>query len=264
MPDSIIFLGTNGNSYINNKHMTNGGFILQINDFQFHVDPGAGALLRYYQYDINPRNTLAVFVSNGNLNRCNDVNTLIDAMTHNGLDKRGVLIANDTLINGTEKIKSYLTETHRNYLEKVINLKIGQKVGIEDIDITATKALNSESNAIGFRFHTPKFNLGYVSDTGYFPGIEKEYEDCDILIINNLNPAGVKEEFNLNSEDTVKILQDVKPKLALVTGFGIKMIKSDPLYEAREISKKSGVQVIGAKDGLMVNPISFSTTLKQI
>ena len=47
--------------------------------------------------------------------------------------------------------------------------------------------------------------------------------------------------------------------MAVITHFGFKMLKEDPLYQAREIQKRSGVQTIEAKDGLSITPQSYST-----
>ena len=41
------------------------------------------------------------------------------------------------------------------------------------------------------------------------------------------------------------------------------MIKADILNEARHIQKETGVQVIAAKEGMVINPISYSANLKQ-
>ncbi len=60
-----------------------------------------------------------------------------------------------------------------------------------------------------------------------------------------------------------KIINKVKPRLAIITHFGIKMLKADPLYEAREIQNKTGVQIISAKDGMTIDPISYSSGLRQ-
>ena len=68
---------------------------------------------------------------------------------------------------------------------------------------------------------------------------------------------------NLSSDDAIKIINAVKPKLAIIHHLGIKMIEADPMYEAREIQKKTNTQVIAAKDGLTVNPISHSSSVKQ-
>ena len=76
-------------------------------------------------------------------------------------------------------------------------------------------------------------------------------------------PAGENSDDHLNSDDAVKIIKSVNPKLAIITHFGVKMIKSDPMYEGREIQKKTNVQVISAKDGMVINPISYSAKSSQ-
>ena len=41
------------------------------------------------------------------------------------------------------------------------------------------------------------------------------------------------------------------------------MMKADPLNEARELQKLTGVQVLAALDGMSINPISYSADAKQ-
>jgi hypothetical protein len=62
---------------------------------------------------------------------------------------------------------------------------------------------------------------------------------------------------NLCKEDVIKIINKVNPRLAIITHFGINFLKADPLYEIREIQKQTNTQVIAAKDGMVVNPISY-------
>ena len=38
------------------------------------------------------------------------------------------------------------------------------------------------------------------------------------------------------------------------------MIRADPLYEIREIQKQTKVQTLAAKDGMFINPISYSAS----
>ncbi|MDP7476371.1 MAG: hypothetical protein QF655_01925, partial [Candidatus Woesearchaeota archaeon] len=53
---SIIFLGTGGDSYVVGKQLrASGGIILQINDDQYHIDPGPGALVMAKETGINLR-----------------------------------------------------------------------------------------------------------------------------------------------------------------------------------------------------------------
>jgi ribonuclease BN (tRNA processing enzyme) len=265
MVSKIIFLGTGGDSFVIGKQIRSaGGIILKVDDLQFHIDPGPGALVNAVQNHINLRENTAVFVSSNNINQCNDINAIIDAMTYGGMDKKGVLVANRTVINGTETIKPYLTDFHKTYLERVIILEPGQKLAIEDVEVDAVFTNNNyDPYTIGFKFYTPDFVLGYTSTTAYSKELIKTYHGCDILILNVQNPGEEKAENSLNTAEAKKLIQKINPKLAILTNFGIRMIKSDPLYEAREIQKATGIQVLSAKDGMIISPSSYSAKSSQ-
>ena len=256
---SIVFLGTGGDSYVVGKQLRNsGGIILQIDDDQFHIDPGPGSLIMARDTGINLRANTALFVTHNHLNHCNDINAVIDAMTYNGFDKKGVLVANKTLISGSMNQEPFLKKYYRDFLERFIVLEAGRKVGINDVEIKALKAKHSDPYAIGFKFITPDYTLAYSGDTMYSVEAVSEYENSNILILNV--PLLKKEEnrYNLCKEDAIKIISKVKPRLAILTHFGINFLKSDPLYEAREIQKETNTQVIAATDGMVVNPVSYA------
>ena len=177
-------------------------------------------------------------------------------MTYSGFDKKGVLIANKTLINGEEDYEPYLQKYYRNFLERYIVLEEGRKAGINEIEIQALKTNHSDPNAIGFKFFTPQFTLAYTSDTKYSSDLIEQYKNTNILILNVL--SNKKQSDNLSTEDAKKIIKEVNPRLAIIQHFGIDIIKSDPLYEAREIQKDTKVQTIAAKDGMILNPVSYS------
>jgi ribonuclease BN (tRNA processing enzyme) len=255
---NIIFLGTGGDSYVVGKQIrASGGIILQINDDQYHIDPGPGALVEAREAGINLRANTALFVTHNHLNHANDINAVIDAMTYGGFDKKGVLVANNTLINGSENHQPFLQKHYRDCLERFIVLEKGRKVGINDVEIKAIKAKHSEPNAIGFKFITSDYTLTYTGDTSYSVETISEYENSNVLILNV--PCLKKDESksNLCKEDAIKIINKVNPRLAIITHFGINFLKADPLYEIREIQKETNTQVIAAKDGMVVNPISY-------
>ncbi|MCK4521455.1 MAG: MBL fold metallo-hydrolase [Nanoarchaeota archaeon] len=264
MTDSIIFLGTGGDEFTVSKQMIgSGGIIVKAEGYQFHIDPGPGALTRAAMYDVNLRENTAVLVSHAHLNHCNDVNAVLSAMSHNGLDVKGVLIANNTFINGDEKTKPYLTDFHNKCVERVIVANSAQKIGIENVEIHILKAKHTDPKTVGFKFITPKFTLSYSSDTRYVAELVEEYKDSDILILNIVEPFDKKQEFNLSADDAVNIISRVKPKLAIITHFGKNMIEADPMYIAREIQKRTSVQVIAAKDGLSISPVSYAPSVRQ-
>ena len=89
----IIFLGTAGSSAVVSRQLrSSGGIIIQVGDLQLHIDP-TGALTKAKEYGINLHHTTAVLVSHHHINHCNDLNAVIDAMTHGGLEHRGIILA---------------------------------------------------------------------------------------------------------------------------------------------------------------------------
>ncbi|MEM2915771.1 MAG: MBL fold metallo-hydrolase [Candidatus Woesearchaeota archaeon] len=263
MHSQLVFLGTAGNlGVVSKQSRTSGGFVIKINELQLHIDPGPGALTNAALCGINVRGHSAILVSHAHLNHCNDLNALINAMTLNGLDSHGVLVAPESIINGTEYIKPVLHAHFANHLEKIIVAQPNKKIGIENIEVHPLFAKHSDLRALGFKIFTPEFVLTYTGDTNYDPKLADEYGGADILVINCQRPGKGKEQ-GLCSADAVKILRKAKPKLCILTHFLQKMLDANPLYEAREIKRQSGVQVISAEDGMTLDPASYSAELKQ-
>jgi ribonuclease BN (tRNA processing enzyme) len=265
---SIIFLGTGGDEYVVGKQLKgSGGIIVRVEGYQFHIDPGPGALLRAQQTGINLRENTAVLISHAHINHCNDANAVLGAMSHNAMDVNGVLISNMTFANGDEeaRIQPMLTNFHKKCVERIIVAKPSQRIGIENVEIQTLKAFHKDPNAMGFKLITPKFTLTYTGDTKYSRELIDQYKKSDILILNLVHPAGekAKDMDNLCFDDAVKILEKTKPKLAVITHFGKRMLQADPLNEAREMQKLSGVQVLAALDGMSINPVSYSADAKQ-
>jgi ribonuclease BN (tRNA processing enzyme) len=255
----IIFLGTSGDSIVTGKQLrASGGIIFNYNNMQFHIDPGPGALVRAQQYGINIRETTAILASHNHTNHASSVNALISGMTLNGMDKKGILIANKGI---TEGKNSFVTEYNQSLLERVINMDGVAKVGINNVDIIKTPVINHAGN--GFKITTPEFILSYTSDTENGVELKKAHEDSNIIIINCKHPSGVSQEGHMNVEDVIDFLKATKPSLGIITHFGIKMIQKNPLDETRIIQRESKVQIIAAKDGMEINPKDYSASLKQ-
>lgn len=265
MADKIIFLGTGGTrEAIARQALASGGIIIQAGDNQLHINPGPGSTVRAKELGINLRETTSLLVTNNSLVHANDVNAVIDAITHAGQDPKSVLLCSESVINGTEEQEPTLKKSHVKYVERAIMLHPGQKVGINELEIHTTKTVNEEDEtSFGLKIYTPSFTIGYTSDTRYFEGIEEEYEDADILIINVQEPLGEEPGNGLNIDEVIKIAAKIKPTLTILTGFGSKIIKADLLAQAREAQKGTGCQVMAAKDGLTISPTGFTPKSKQ-
>ncbi|MFH0875108.1 MAG: MBL fold metallo-hydrolase [archaeon] len=264
MGDRILFLGTGGDSIVIGKQFrASGGIILEAEGNQIHIDPGPGALVLAKYYGVNLRENTALFLSHNHLNHAGDANAVISAMTHNGLDKKGVLVASESCLNATPDNEPFVHSFYKSCVERVISVNPGSKIGINQLDIKIIKTKHLDTSGVGFKFYTPKFTLGYVSDTEYFNDLCEEYGNSDILILNVTHPGSVKCPGSMNTESATAFLQKTKPRLAIITHFGVKMLESDPLYEARELQKETGVQVIAAKDGMIISPETYSSEQRQ-
>lgn len=267
LQSTLIFLGTGGDSFtIGRQTHGSGGFIIFNDEVKLHIDPGPGTLNRIKAAGLSPRDTTAILCTHKHIGHCNDLNAYIDAMTHNGLDKKGVVLGSLSVINGTETEHAYLTEFHKSCVEKAIVLTPGSKVGVEDFEVIATNTVHADQTGVGLIIQTPDATIGYTSDTQYSNDIAKQYEGCDIMILNVLYPFGTSKDDAVNglcADGAAKMLQKVKPKLAIITHFGIKMVKSDIISIAREIQRLTGVQTIAAKEGMMLIPSNYAAKSEQ-
>ena len=118
-------------------------------------------------------------------------------------------------------------------------------------------------NSQGFKLYTPDVVIGYTADTLYFQDMAKTYADCDVLIVNNVGAFGAKRTYHMISDDTVKLLNKIKPKLTILNAISTGIIKRNPIYEAREIEKLAGCKVVVPEDGERIDLAAYSAEGKQ-
>src|SRR3989344_3294717 len=247
----LVFLGTAGSAAVYSKQLrSSGGMVLRIEDLQFHIDPGPGALVKAKEMGVNLHHNTAIFVTHNHLNHCNDLNVVIDAMTHGGIEHRGLVLGSKSLLL---EENSFLTKHHKNLVEKIIPLEKNHRVGIELIEINTLPADHTDPHALGFKFFCPKLTLSYSGDTAYSQSLVDEMKGSDLVILNVPYPGNKAVGKNLDTEAAIKIISQVRPKMAILTHFGTEMIKADPLVEAREVQRITGIQTIAAQDGLSIS-----------
>ena len=265
MDPKIVFLGTGGDSYVVGKQLRSAsGIVLRLDGYQFIIDPGPGLLCKAREYGISLRETTGVFVTHAHLNHSHDLNALISAMTYNGFDRQGVVVAPSSVIRGDEEtgLIQPLATFFANCVERVISINPGQRVGIEHVEVQALHAHHDDTKAVGYRFEKHSFVLTYSGDTSYSSRIAEQYKKSDILVLNVVH-SEKKSDALLCIDDARRVMDKARPKLCILTHFGSKMLDADPLYQARELQKKTGVQVIAAVDGLEINPATYAAEADQ-
>ena len=249
----LTFLGSGGGRFatISQKRMTGGFRIDNYGGCNYHIDPGPGALIRSYQFGFNPTNLDGIFISHTHTDHYNDAEILIEAMTRGMTRKKGHIFGSESVCNGYEQWGPAISNYHKSN-SKILALKPGKVYKNKNLIIRGSKTKHGDPTGVGFQMRADNINISYTSDTQYFKNLHLYHKNADILIASVLRPKGNSIRGHMCSSDFIKLLNEVKPKLAFITHFGFKMIDENPVKEAKWISKETGVKTIAALDGLSV------------
>ena len=250
----ITFLGSGGGLYsaISQRRMTGGFRIDNLGGKNYHVDPGPGALVRTYQFGFDPRNLSGVFVSHAHTDHYNDAEILIEAMTRGMTKHNGTIFGSGSVLNGYEDWGPCISKYHQSKSKSVV-LEPGKVHEVDSIKVKGTAIQHGDPKGAGFQIDYNGFKLSYTSDTGYFDGLAKEHKGADILIASVLRPGEKSIPGHMCSRNFIDLIEEVQPKVAVMTHLGLKMISNNPVVEAKNISKKTGIKTISAFDGLSFN-----------
>jgi phosphoribosyl 1,2-cyclic phosphodiesterase len=248
----VVFLGTGGGRFttITQKRRT-GGIRIISNRLNLHVDPGPGALIYSLEAGLNPQKLKAVLVSHRHPDHCTNAEILVEAMTRGMLKKRGLIAAPSNVLTGNKETGPAISTYHQQMLQRVIVVKPGVNFMVDRTKVVSTQARHTDPEAVGFRLEIPEVGaIGYTADTEYFEGIEEEYRGVRILIVSVMRPLGSPWTGHMTPKEAVKIVDAVKPEMAVATHFGMKMLFSGPSYEVKLIEEKTGVPTVAAFDGM--------------
>jgi ribonuclease BN (tRNA processing enzyme) len=244
--DEIVFLGTGGARYVIAKQLrATGGLLFRIRGKNILVDPGPESLYRLLTYvpRFNPEKIDAIILSHKHIDHSADVNVYLDVITRGGFKKGGMLVAPEDAFGTDGVIFKYLIE----FLKEVKIIKPKLKLNFGDFEIVFPLKHDHRVETYGFKLMHEKFSLSYITDTKYFPEIIKAYR-ADILILNLLRLAP-SEIDHLSVPDCVEIVKKIKPKVAIITHFGMTVLRAGPWNIARQLKEKTGVTVLAAEDG---------------
>jgi phosphoribosyl 1,2-cyclic phosphodiesterase len=249
----LLFLGTGGARFVVLRQLrATAGFIIKA-EANLYIDPGPGALLKSVELKQQLHKLDAVIVSHAHIDHSNDANLIIEGMTNGGQRRRGVLIGSSSALEGNDRFDRVVSAYHQRMVERSFIAKPESVFSVKGMEIQATPTKHEDENGVGFIFKSKDGVVGYTGDTEYFPELGKIFRNCDVLILNNLKPAGCSYPGHLNSEMTIRILKEARPKKAVIQHFGMAMLRAGPEAEARLIQQESGVETIAAKDGMVVN-----------
>lgn len=253
--DSYIkFLGTAGARFVVAKQLrASGGIYLNLEGRKLILDPGPGSLGKCAtsRPAIDVTTLDAIILSHAHLDHANDVNCLIDAMTGGGINRQGRLFApRDCLEGESAVVLQYL----RSFPEEIISLKENAQYQIGDLKFRTSVRHAHSVETYGFSFETQKGKVSFITDTKYFAELIDSYRDSKYLIINTVRavPHESADVMHLSVPDVKIILQELKPGKAILTHFGMTMVKGKPWEMAKKLTDELGIEVMAAADGMTV------------
>jgi phosphoribosyl 1,2-cyclic phosphodiesterase len=229
------------------------GIRLEHSKTQVHIDPGPGALVHSIYAGLTPMRLDGIIVTHCHPDHYTDAEVLIEAMTGGTTRKQGILAAAKSVLKGGEDLDPSISKYHQRLVGRVESLVPSSRFKIGDISFEALKAVHGDGDAICLRFETPEIGaLAYTSDTEVYPGLSESLKGCRMLVLGTMWPRNSPLLGHMCTDDALQIIKEAKPRCAITTHYGIKILNADPAKEAAWLEEKSGVPVISAVDSMSV------------
>jgi len=253
--DYIKFLGTAGARFVVASQLRySAGTFLSIQGYNVLLDPGPGTLVRCAtaRPKIDPTKLDAIVLTHAHIDHSNDVNIMIDAMTGGGFKGHGLLFAPGDCLEGENAV---VLKYVRGFLDDIVMLKPRSGYRVGDLQFRTSLRHRHSVATYGVKFETRSGIVSFLVDTEFFPELIEGYSDSDILVVNVVRRVPFKhgKVEHLTVEDVKRLISQIRPRRAILTHFGMTMIKARPWEVAGEVARETGVQVEAASDGMKLD-----------
>ncbi len=247
MENSIIFLGTAGARFmVANQVQASGGMWLNLGGTQILVDPGPGCIVQSTSRNLKAEQLKAIVLSHRHLDHSGDMNIMVEAMTQGGFARHGRVFLPADALGKEPVLYSYLVD----YIDKLEILREGGSYSVENVKFsTPVKHIHSVET-YGLKFQYGERSLSYIVDSRYFDGLIENYRS-DVIIISLVFTHPRVEVAHLATSDAERLINGIKPRVAILTHFGMGIWKACPREVAAQLSHNTGVKVVAASDGMV-------------
>ena len=245
----IVFLGTAGGRITTFRLVRrSGGFLIDLEGMRVQVDPGPGAFVYLKELEIDYRSIDLIVLSHIHLDHTADVNTLIEACTDGGRRKDLSLFCPKSAVEGADRVVlPYLLKRLKyiGYLEEGSVLRCGP------LKVKAVmKHTHHGAETYGLSFND---RIVYMTCGRYEERMVEMYpETPELLIINTTFYKRRKGVDHLSVEEIREFLKVKRPKRTVITHFSMEMHERDPNRVALDLSEETGLEVIPARDGMVI------------
>jgi phosphoribosyl 1,2-cyclic phosphodiesterase len=243
-------MGTAGARFMVAKQLAaSGGLYLDDGETRLALDPGPGAVVQYAKRKVDLSRLDGILVSHRHLDHCGDVNVMIEAMTEGGFRPRGTLYCPADALDEDPVVLRYL----RHFPREVVRLEPDTSYRVGRIAFATTRRHIHGVETYGFRFGDQADgalpSLGWVTDSKYYDGIAEDH-CADVMLIHTVLAQSRPELPHLGLDDAERIIQEARPRLAVITHFGMQVWRAHPWEVAEGMAQRTGVEVKAARDGM--------------
>jgi phosphoribosyl 1,2-cyclic phosphodiesterase len=246
--DFLKFLGTAGARFVMIKQLrASGGIWISYKGTNVLVDPGPGSIVRCAKSrpKLDPSKLDGIILTHRHLDHSNDVNVMIEAITEGGFKKRGAVFLPADAIAENSVISAHAM----SFPQKIEFLEENKEYSVGEFEFTTSMKHSHSVETYGLKFNMNRTSVSLLSDTKYFEGLTEFYK-TDILIISVVFYEPRPGIDHLCLSDVEQLIRETNPKKAILTHFGMTMLRAKPNEQAEELTKQLGIEVVAAYDGM--------------
>jgi phosphoribosyl 1,2-cyclic phosphodiesterase len=174
---------------------------------------------------------------------------MIEAMTEGGFKKRGVVFCPSDGAGESPLILKH----ELGFPDKIEVLKANKIYKVGEFEFTTSVVHIHPAETYGLKFNLNGVKVGLLTDTRYFDGLIESYKKIDLLILAVVFFQPRPEVDHLCLADAEQLISKIRPKKAILTHFGMTMLTAKPHIQAQGLSKKLGIEVLAAYDGMTLD-----------
>jgi phosphoribosyl 1,2-cyclic phosphodiesterase len=239
----LTFMGTAGARFMVAKQLAaSGGLYVEEGSARISLDPGPGAIVQYNKRKVDLTKLDAIVLSHKHLDHSGDVNVMVEAMTEGGFRRRGRLMCPSDALDDDPVVLNYL----RKFPQEVVRLQPETAYSVNGLAFTTTPRHVHQVETYGFRFGD---KLGWVTDSAYYEGIAEQHR-AEVMVIHTVLMECRAELPHLCVDDAERIIREARPRLAILTHYGMTVWRAHPWELAADLTQRIGIEVKAARDGM--------------
>ncbi|MBM3249447.1 MAG: MBL fold metallo-hydrolase [Candidatus Omnitrophica bacterium] len=249
--DFLKFLGTAGARFVMIKQLrASGGIWVSCKGTNVLIDPGPGSIVHCAKSrpKLDPMSLDGIILTHRHLDHANDINVMIEAMTEGGFKRRGVVFCPADAVSDDPVILRYA----HNFAEKIETLEANKSYQVGEFKFETSMRHIHPAETYGLKFELGGRTVALLTDTRFFPELVDFYKS-GILIICVVFYQPRPGIDHLNLLDAEEIIRKSGPRKAVLTHFGMTMLTAKPHLQAEALTRKLGIEVVAAYDGMTLD-----------